>query len=58
MRRDIGVDLSVGLEYRPFLNNNAIVEVGVACLIPGNGFKDIYTSETLYSAFVALTLTY
>jgi hypothetical protein len=56
--KEIGYDLSVGIEYRPLLNNNVILTVGAAALIPGNGFKDIYTSETLYSTFVALTLTY
>lgn len=56
--RDIGFDLSVGIEYRPLLNNNVIFTVGAAALIPGRGFKDLYTSETLYSTFVALTLTY
>ncbi len=58
IRKDIGLDLSLGLEYRPFLNNNVIVNVGAAALVPGNGFKDIYTSETLYSTFVSMTLTY
>jgi hypothetical protein len=56
--RDIGVDLSVGLQYRPFLNNNAIINIGVATLLPGRGFRDIYTSQTLYSVFAGVTLTY
>src|SRR5206468_2691882 len=45
--KDIGFDLSAALEYRPLLNNNIILTAGVAALIPGEGFKDIYTSETL-----------
>jgi len=56
--RDIGLDLSVGLQYRPFNNQQAIVTVGAAALIPGQGFDDIYASETLYSTFVSLTLAY
>ncbi len=56
--RDIGFDLSVGVEYRPLLNNNVILTFGAAALIPGNGFKDLYTSETLYSLFGAATLAY
>jgi hypothetical protein len=56
--RDIGFDLGVGIEYRPLLNNNIIFAAGAAVLIPGQGFKDIYTSETLYSTFVSMTLTY
>ena len=31
----IGADLSVGAEYRPFLNNNVILTMGIATLIPG-----------------------
>jgi hypothetical protein len=56
--RDIGIDYSIGLQYRPFLNNNAIINIGAAALVPGNGFKNIYTSQTLYSFFVGVTLTY
>lgn len=58
VHRDIGLDLSVGVEYRPLLNNNVIFVFGVGALIPGRGFRDIYTSDTLYSAFIAMTLTY
>jgi hypothetical protein len=56
--RDIGLDLSVGLQYRPFLNNNAIINFGAAALTPGNGFKDIYGSDTLYSIFTGITLSF
>lgn len=40
--RSIGVDLSLGLEYRPLLNDNVILTGGYACLLPGAGFKDLY----------------
>lgn len=42
IRRDIGVDLSVGLEYRPLLSDNIILTAGYACLVPGGGFRDLY----------------
>ncbi|MBS0202260.1 MAG: hypothetical protein JSS49_05115 [Planctomycetes bacterium] len=42
IRKDIGVDLSVGLEYRPLLSDNIILTAGYACLVPGGGFRDIY----------------
>ena len=58
IERDIGIDYSVGLQYRPDLNNNIIFTVGGAALAPGEGFKGIYGSETVYSVFTALTLTY
>lgn len=42
IRRNIGVDLSAGLEYRPLLSDNIILTGGYACLIPGGGFRDLY----------------
>jgi hypothetical protein len=56
--RSIGVDISTGLIYRPLLSNSMIFTAGASALIPADGFKEIYTSETLYSAFVSMTLTY
>jgi hypothetical protein len=56
--RSIGLDYSVGLQWRPFLNNNAIINFGAAALTPSNGFKDIYSSQTLYSVFLGVTLSY
>ncbi|REJ92418.1 MAG: hypothetical protein DWQ35_12230 [Planctomycetota bacterium] len=72
--RDIGTDLSVGLEWRPLLNDNIIIVAGSAVLIPARGLKDIYGSEVpeavadltgmeseiphFQSHFVELALTY
>ncbi len=57
--REIGADISLGLQYRPYLNNNAIFNIGVSALRPGAGFKEIYDSdETLYAVFTTLTLTF
>jgi hypothetical protein len=55
---DIGFDLSVGVFYRPLLNNNIILTGGVATLIPAEGFEDLLTSGALFQAFVNLILTY
>jgi hypothetical protein len=54
--RPIGWDLSVGALWRPLLTENVIVKAGVACLLPGKGYEDIYDSKTPYSAFVELVL--
>ena len=59
----IGADLSTGIEYRPFLNNNAIVRLGLATLIPGAGFKDLYDRlnnpvDALVASFLQIQLTY
>jgi hypothetical protein len=59
----IGVDLSIGAEYRPILHNNVIIVGGFAALFPGEGFKDIYnplrmTADTMVQAFVDVAVTY
>ena len=58
IRHYIGEDYSLGLIYRPFLNNNVITSLGVAVFRPGAGFKDIQVSDDLYSTFLSVTLTY
>jgi hypothetical protein len=55
---DIGFDLSLGLIYRPLLNNNIILTGGVAAFIPGNGFRDALTSETLFQGFLNARFLY
>lgn len=56
--RDIGVDLSAGFFYRPFLNNNVIVRVGVGTLLPGSGQKNLFGDQVLYDAFTDLIFQY
>ncbi|QQR81866.1 MAG: hypothetical protein IPJ69_07220 [Deltaproteobacteria bacterium] len=58
IRKDIGWDYSLGLQYRPFLNNNVIVNVRGALFQPLGGFEDILTSNILYSAGTNLILTF
>lgn len=60
---NIGVDLSIGTEYRPLLNNNIIFVGGVSCLIPGGGFRDLYNPlvgkvDTLAAGFANVVMTY
>lgn len=40
--RELGFDLSVGLQWRPLLTDNLIVTIGTGWLVPGRGFRDIY----------------
>lgn len=55
----IGFDLAVGVRWRPFLNNNFIVIGGAAALLPGDGFRDIYESDsTQYGLFSNVILTF
>jgi len=59
LHKDLGFDLSAGLRYRPFLSNNIIITGGIATLLPGKGFEDIYeTKKTLYHAFMSATLQF
>jgi hypothetical protein len=59
IHRELGEDLSLGLRYRPFLNNNVVIVGGVAAFLPGRGFKDIYENQpTLYHVFTNLILTF
>jgi len=43
VRHEIGGDLSLGVIYRPWLINNVTFTFGGNLLLPGKGFKDIYT---------------
>ncbi len=45
IRRPIGVDYGIGFLIRPFLNENIVFSAGYNSLIPGTGFKDIYSSN-------------
>lgn len=72
IQHDIGVDLSTGTEYRPFLNDNVIIVMGAAVFLPGSGIKDLYgktepfTTENamnfdasaLFQAFMDVVLTF
>ncbi|MGZ8920078.1 MAG: hypothetical protein ACXW3L_03750, partial [Limisphaerales bacterium] len=39
---EIGLDLSLGFQYRPFLTDNVVISTGFGTLLPGRGYKDIY----------------
>lgn len=63
IHRSIGTDLSLGVEYRPRLNNNLIVTAGISGLIPGDGFKDIYNPiagsvDTMFASFMNILVQY
>ena len=63
IHRFIGTDISAGVEYRPLLNNNVIINFGVASLLPGRGFHDLYDNivgpvNPMLAAFIDVGLTY
>ena len=59
LHRQIGFDFGIGIMYRPFFNNNAVIVLGASALAPLEGFTDVYErSRMLYSTFASLILTY
>ncbi|MSQ96426.1 MAG: hypothetical protein EXR98_17990 [Gemmataceae bacterium] len=63
MHRFIGVDLSTGVEYRPLLSNNVIFKAGISTLLPGQGFRDLFSNfdgstRPLVAGFVEAVLTF
>jgi hypothetical protein len=58
IRHSIGEDFGLGVEYRPPLSENIVITAGASALQPGQGFKDIYTSRTLFSLFGIVKFTF
>jgi hypothetical protein len=54
----IGFDTSLGMLYRPFLNNNIQIRAAVGALFPGAGLRNLYGSDTLFHGFTNLILVY
>lgn len=51
------------MEWRPRLNNNAIIMGGLSTLIPGGSFRQLYNKKdskvpSLFSGFVEVILTF
>jgi Carboxypeptidase regulatory-like domain len=47
----VGADSGIGVAYRPPLSENIVITGGVNAFEPFQGFRDISTSRTLFSAF-------
>ena len=43
---NLGLDCSIGFRYRPLLTENIIISAGIGFLFPGEGYKDIYRTNT------------
>jgi hypothetical protein len=57
--RQLGLDYSLGMIYRPWLSQQVVLTGGIAGFSPLQGFQDIYVSkETLYSGFLGITVRY
>lgn len=56
--RFIGIDIGLGVQWRPWLNNNVMVTGTASTLFPRSGFEDIYTGRQLFSFTGSLTVVY
>jgi len=56
--KDAGLEANVGFRWRPFLNENFVVEGAGAYLKPGNALKDLIGKDSAYSAFLNLLVVY
>jgi hypothetical protein len=56
--REIGLDLSAAVIWRPFMQQNVIVRLSGAMLMPGAGFEQLFPDETPYSVLTNVVLTY
>jgi hypothetical protein len=52
IRRAIGFDTGLGLQYRPKLNDNIVLTGGFGVLMPRAGFENLFTTQVLYSGFI------
>jgi hypothetical protein len=59
--KDLGVDVSVGMQYRPFMSQNLVFNASASALVPGKGLKKLYDEGkrgAQYSVLMNLVLTY
>jgi hypothetical protein len=60
--KDIGWDLSAAATWRPKANQNIVLRLSGAVLVPGDGFNDLFTNfdgdENYYSILANIVLTY
>ncbi|HUP29901.1 MAG TPA: hypothetical protein VM122_06995, partial [Usitatibacter sp.] len=40
--KDLGVDVSAGVQWRPFMSQNLVFNASAAALLPGKGLKQLY----------------
>jgi hypothetical protein len=57
----LGIDVSAGIQYRPFMSQNIVFNASAAALVPGAGLKQLYDEGkrgVQYSLLFNLLLTY
>jgi hypothetical protein len=59
--KDIGVDISAAVQWRPFMSQNIVLNASAAALLPGKGLKQLYDEGQRgpqYSVLVNLLATF
>ena len=59
--KQLGTDVSIGAQYRPFMSQNMVVNFSAAGLVPGRGLKQLYDENkrgVQYSLLFNVLLTY
>ena len=59
--REIGWDLSAGVQWRPFMSQNVVLNASAAMLLPGKGLKQLYDEDRRgpqYSVLVNMLVTF
>jgi len=56
--KSIGQDLSLAITYRPLISQNIILRIAGSALVPADGYKQLFGSDTAYSVLANLILAY
>ena len=56
--KSIGQDLSLAITYRPLISQNIILRIAGSALLPADGYKQLFGSDTAYSVLANLILAY
>jgi hypothetical protein len=56
--KDIGLDASIAVIWRPLAIQNVVGRLSVATLVPGDGYRDLFEDDMAYAVLGNLVLTY
>ncbi len=59
--KHLGIDVSAGVQFRPFMSQNVVVNASMAALMPGKGLKQLYDEDKRgpqYSILLNVLLAY
>jgi len=56
--KEIGIDASLALTWRPLAIQNIVARLSFAALLPGQGFRALFVDETSYAVLGNVVLTY